>query len=35
MANGKKMRGASLNATFGILMAKYKEGRAGVRGHKN
>jgi co-chaperonin GroES (HSP10) len=24
-----------LKATFDILMAKYKEGRAGIRGHEN
>jgi hypothetical protein len=38
MASGKRMRGKPQclpKATFNILMAKYKEGRAGIRGHKN
>jgi hypothetical protein len=38
MASGKRMRGKLQclpKATFNILMAKYKEGRAGIRGHKN
>jgi hypothetical protein len=39
MASGKRMRGGKTQclpkATFDILMAKYKEGRAGVRGHEN
>jgi hypothetical protein len=38
MASGKRMRGEPQRhpkATFDILMAKYKEGRTGVRGHEN
>jgi hypothetical protein len=26
---------SSLNANFNILMAKYRDGRAGIRGHEN
>jgi hypothetical protein len=40
MANGKRMRGEGKlqrcpKATFDILMAKYKEGKAGIRGREN